>query len=151
MPGIEERTQIWKLQIHPTKTPLEADVDFQRLAERYVVSGGDIKNAVLKAAAAAASETGPDFGKQIEQRHFEAAMEEVISARAVMQQSVFMESHIAASYPISNSNATLENPEVRCLSSMKKKNKDAGDLSPATVALTLPFILFRNRHRDYDA
>jgi SpoVK/Ycf46/Vps4 family AAA+-type ATPase len=113
MPGVEERAQIWKLQIHPTKTPLAADVDFQRLAERYVVSGGDIKNAVLKAAAAAASETGPDVGKQIEQRHFEAAIEEVISGRTVMQQSVFVESPIAASYPISNSNATPENPEVR--------------------------------------
>src|ERR1043166_1500616 len=50
MPGVEERAQIWQLQIHPKKTPLASDVDFQRLAERYVVSGGDIKNAVIKAA-----------------------------------------------------------------------------------------------------
>jgi SpoVK/Ycf46/Vps4 family AAA+-type ATPase len=89
MPGLKERERIWHLQIHPTKTPLAADVDFHRLAERYVVSGGDIKNAVIKAASAAAVEVGPDAEKRIAQRHFEAAMEDVISAHTVMQQSVF--------------------------------------------------------------
>jgi SpoVK/Ycf46/Vps4 family AAA+-type ATPase len=89
MPGAEERARIWQLQIHPKKTPLAADVDFQRLAERYAVSGGDIKNAVLKAAAAAAAEPGPELGKRICQRHFECATEEVLSAKAVMQQSLF--------------------------------------------------------------
>src|SRR2546426_2154504 len=89
MPGVEERSRIWRLQIHPTKTPLDADVDFQRLAERYAVSGGDIKNAVIKAASAAAAEPGRDLGKKIAQRHFESAMKEVLSAKAVMQQSLF--------------------------------------------------------------
>jgi SpoVK/Ycf46/Vps4 family AAA+-type ATPase len=89
LPGLEERIEIWKLQIHPTKTPLAPDVDFRRLSDRYAVSGGDIKNAVIKAAAAAAAEPGPDAGKRISQRHFETAMEEVIAAHSVMQQSVF--------------------------------------------------------------
>lgn len=89
MPGIEERARIWQLQIHPRKTPLAADVDFQLLAERYTVSGGDIKNAVIKAAAVAAAEDGPDVGKRIGQRHFESAMEEVLSAKTVMRQSLF--------------------------------------------------------------
>ena len=89
MPGVEERAQIWKLQIHPEKTPLAADVDFGRLAERYPFSGGDIKNAVLKAAAAAAAEPGSGLGKRISQRHFEAAAEEVVAANAIMQQSLF--------------------------------------------------------------
>ena len=40
---------IHRVQIHPTKTPMAADVNFRELAERYEVSGGDIKNAVLKA------------------------------------------------------------------------------------------------------
>src|SRR5262252_405005 len=70
MPGLEERVQIWQLQIHPTKTPLARDVDFQRLAEQHVVSGGDIKNAVIKAASAAAAEPGVDTEKRITQRHF---------------------------------------------------------------------------------
>ena len=92
MPGVEERTQIWQLQIHPKKTPLAADVDFTRLAVQYVASGGDIKNAVIKAATAAAAEPGPDLGKKVTQRHFEAAIEEVIAAHSIMQQSVFNDS-----------------------------------------------------------
>jgi SpoVK/Ycf46/Vps4 family AAA+-type ATPase len=101
MPGVEERVRIWQLQIHPQKTPLAPDVDFQGLAERYVVSGGDIKNAVIKAAAAAAAEPGPDLGKSIGQRHFECATEEVISAKAIMQQSLFAEGGIAGTDPVS--------------------------------------------------
>ena len=82
MPGVDERERIWRLQIHPKKTPLAPDVSFRRLAEGYAVSGGDIKNAVIKAAAAAAAEPGAELGKSICQRHFEAATEEVLSAKA---------------------------------------------------------------------
>jgi SpoVK/Ycf46/Vps4 family AAA+-type ATPase len=89
LPGPEERAQIWKLQIHPLKTPLADDVDFTALAERYVLSGGDIKNAVIKAAAAAAMEPGRDAIKLIHLRHFDAAAEEVLAAKTVMQQSLF--------------------------------------------------------------
>jgi SpoVK/Ycf46/Vps4 family AAA+-type ATPase len=101
MPGVEERERIWQLQIHPKKTPLAPDVDFRRLAERYVVSGGDIKNAVIKAAAAAAAEPGSDLGKRIGQRHFECAVEEVLSAKAIMQQSLFTEGGEAVPDPVS--------------------------------------------------
>src|SRR5690349_3349 len=88
MPGEAERAQIWRVQLHP-KTPLAADVDFQALARRYEVSGGDIRNAVLKAALAAAAEPGPDSAKRIHQRHFETSIEEVIAAKRVMRQSLF--------------------------------------------------------------
>jgi hypothetical protein len=64
------------------------------------VSGGDIKNAVIKAAAAAAAEPGPDLGKRIGQHHFERATEEVLSAKAIMQQSLFTGSGIAAADPV---------------------------------------------------
>ncbi len=64
MPGVEERARIWQLQVHPRKTPLAPDVDFRVLSERYAMSGGDIKNAVIKAAAAAAAEPGADIGKR---------------------------------------------------------------------------------------
>lgn len=100
MPGVEERARIWALQIHPNKTPLAPDVDFRRLAERYELSGGDIKNAVLKAASAAAAEAGPDLGKRISQRHFESAAQEVLSAREVMRQSLFSRSGEVASDPV---------------------------------------------------
>jgi SpoVK/Ycf46/Vps4 family AAA+-type ATPase len=92
MPGVEEREEIWKVQIHPSKTPLARDVDFQALAGKFAVSGGDIKNAVLKAAAAAAAGPGAERTRQIHQEHFERAMADVMAAREVMQQSLFRES-----------------------------------------------------------
>lgn len=91
MPGVSERERIWRAQIHPTKTPLAPDVDFRALSVSYEASGGDIKNAVLKAAAAASVEPGSDESKQIHQRHFQRAIEAVIAAKNVMNQSLFAE------------------------------------------------------------
>ena len=90
MPGPAERARIWRVQVHPARTPLADDVDFDALAARYAASGGDIKNAVLKAAAAAAAEPGPDLGKRIHQRHFERAMDDVLAGKAVMRQSLLL-------------------------------------------------------------
>jgi SpoVK/Ycf46/Vps4 family AAA+-type ATPase len=89
MPGVEEREQIWRVQMHPTLTPLAPDVDFRALAERYEATGGDIRNAVLKAAMAAAAEPGRDASKMIHQRHLDDGIIEVIGARRVMAQSLF--------------------------------------------------------------
>lgn len=88
-PGPQEREQIWRVQIHHRKTPLADDVDFATLAERYPASGGDIKNAVLKAAQMAIAEPGPDGEKHIAQRHFETGIEEVLASKRVMDQSLF--------------------------------------------------------------
>lgn len=87
LPEAAEREQIWRVQLHE-RTPLAADVDFAELAERYPVSGGDIRNAVLKAALSAAGEEGADELKRIHQRHFIAAMDDVVGAKMVMKQSV---------------------------------------------------------------
>jgi SpoVK/Ycf46/Vps4 family AAA+-type ATPase len=89
MPNLEERERIWRVQLHARKTPLAEDVDFRALAEAYPRSGGDIKNAVLKAAQVATLEPGPDATKRIHQRHFVQGMEEVIASQAVMAQSLF--------------------------------------------------------------
>ncbi len=89
MPNEEERERIWRVQLHARKTPLGDDVDFRALAWTYPRSGGDIKNAVLKAAQIATTEPGPDAQKRIEQRHFIQGMEEVIAAESVMGQSLF--------------------------------------------------------------
>jgi SpoVK/Ycf46/Vps4 family AAA+-type ATPase len=91
MPNAAERERIWHVQLHPQKTPLADDVDFRVLAERYPRSGGDIKNAVLKAAQIATTEPGPDAGKRIHQRHFVQGMEEVVAGTSVMAQSLFEE------------------------------------------------------------
>jgi hypothetical protein len=88
-PGPDERERIWRVQLHDRKTPLAGDVDFRALAERYPATGGDIKNAVLKAAQMAVSEDGADEEKRISQRHFEAGIQEVLTARRVMDQSLF--------------------------------------------------------------
>ena len=97
MPGPAERERIWKAQIHARKTPLAEDVDFRALAAEFEGSGGDIKNAVLKAAQAAIAEPGPDADKRIAQHHFRGAMREVLSARRVMEQSLFGDGHGALS------------------------------------------------------
>jgi SpoVK/Ycf46/Vps4 family AAA+-type ATPase len=89
LPGETERVRIWQVQLHPSRTPLASDVDFNALARRYEVSGGDIQNAVLKAALAAAAEPIPDAAKKIHQHHFEAGIEQVIASKRVMQQSIF--------------------------------------------------------------
>jgi SpoVK/Ycf46/Vps4 family AAA+-type ATPase len=87
-PREEERELIWYVQIHPELTPIAQDVDFKALAQQFEVSGGDIRNAVLKAALAAAGEPGPDHAKQIHQRHFVRGMEDVVAGKRVMQQSI---------------------------------------------------------------
>jgi SpoVK/Ycf46/Vps4 family AAA+-type ATPase len=96
MPGEAERAKIWQVQLHPLRTPLAADVDFNALAHRYPVSGGDIQNAVLKAALAAAAEPIPDTSKRIHQHHFEAGMEEVMAGKRVMRQSLFADETVVA-------------------------------------------------------
>ena len=89
MPGVDEREQIWRVQMHPTLTPLADDVSFRELAEKYEAAGGDIRNAVLKAALAAASEPLRDTHKLIHQRHLDEGMRDVIAAKRVMKQSLF--------------------------------------------------------------
>jgi SpoVK/Ycf46/Vps4 family AAA+-type ATPase len=89
MPGVDEREKIWRVQIHPTLTPLADDVDFRALAEQFEVSGGDIRNAVLKAALAAAEAPGNDAFKAIHQQHFEDGMRDVLAGKQVMRQSLF--------------------------------------------------------------
>jgi SpoVK/Ycf46/Vps4 family AAA+-type ATPase len=91
MPGLDEREQIWRVQMHPTRTPLAPDVDFRQLAEKYEVTGGDIRNAVLKGALAAAGEPGVDGLKVIHQRHLEEGIRDVIAGKRVMRQSLFDE------------------------------------------------------------
>jgi SpoVK/Ycf46/Vps4 family AAA+-type ATPase len=95
MPGEAERAQIWRVQVHPSRTPLADDVDFESLARRYTVSGGDIRNAVLKAALTAAAEPVPDSSKRIYQHHFEAGIEDVIAAKRIMRQSLFEDETLA--------------------------------------------------------
>jgi hypothetical protein len=84
------------------------------LARRYEVSGGDIRNAVLKAALAAAAEPGPDSAKRIHQRHFEAGIAEVIAGKRVMRQSLFADEPrvLLEANPIAGATAPYASPLV---------------------------------------
>ncbi len=99
LPGETERVLIWKVQLHPSRTPLAPDVDFNALARHYEVSGGDIQNAVLKAALAAAAEPISNSAKSIHQRHFQAGIEQVVASKRVMQQSIFAEPTVVMPEP----------------------------------------------------
>jgi SpoVK/Ycf46/Vps4 family AAA+-type ATPase len=99
MPGETERARIWQVQLHPLRTPLAPDVDFNDLARRFEVSGGDIQNAVLKAALAAAAEPIPDPAKKIHQHHFQQGIEQVLVSKRVMQQSLFANQALTTPQP----------------------------------------------------
>lgn len=58
MPNQEEREQLWTAMI-PPKAPIHDEVAFDLLAKAYEFSGGEIKNAVLRAAFYAAVEDSP--------------------------------------------------------------------------------------------
>jgi SpoVK/Ycf46/Vps4 family AAA+-type ATPase len=88
-PGAAERDRIWRVQVHPRLTPLAGDVDFRRLADQYEATGGDIRNAVLKAAMAAALEPGDPAGRMIHHRHLDEGIRDVLAGKRVMQQSLF--------------------------------------------------------------
>ena len=70
-PGEEERANIWTV-LMPPEAPLGADVDFKTLGKRFELSGGHIKNAILRGAYRARAE-----GDQILMSHLvEAALSE---------------------------------------------------------------------------
>jgi SpoVK/Ycf46/Vps4 family AAA+-type ATPase len=56
-PDARDRERIWRTLL-PERAPLEDDIDFHELAARFELSGGGIKNAVLRAAYRAAARDG---------------------------------------------------------------------------------------------
>ncbi len=60
-PEAPDRLRIWQVTF-PPETPLAADVDLKDLAERYRLSGGNIRNAVMAAAFLAASDGSQAVG-----------------------------------------------------------------------------------------
>ncbi len=127
VPGAEDREQIWRVQVHPQKTPLGTDVDFAELAELYPASGGDIRNAVLKAAQLAAAEEGPDQTKRLLHRHFQQAMEEVLAASGVMAQNA-INNRSTMPWPedpqVAGRMATLEADLQTCRNELEMLNVD---------------------------
>ena len=58
MPDIEERKKLWRAMI-PDRAPVAEDLPLDDLAAKYAMSGGHIRNAVLRAAFIAAHEQAP--------------------------------------------------------------------------------------------
>lgn len=58
MPDVEERKQLWRAII-PDRAPVADDLPLDELAAKYAMSGGYIRNAVLRAAFIAAHEQAP--------------------------------------------------------------------------------------------
>ena len=69
-PDRESRLKIWRNHL-PEAAPLAEDVDLEALADRFEMSGGYIKNAILVALASAVHEDGDQ--PRIAQRHLETA------------------------------------------------------------------------------
>ncbi len=138
MPGVEERERIWAVQVHPVRTPLADDVNFRALAEAYPASGGDIKNAVLKAAASAASEPGADAAKRIHHHHLERGIQEVISAKSIMRQTLFEGEQPSAEQQMVQA---IEAAEMRWRSTaMIALGVGATALLAAIIALTVSLV-----------
>lgn len=57
-PDVAMRARIYR-QMIPAQAPLDADIDWDFLAEKFELSGGHIKNIVLSAAFAAAGQDEP--------------------------------------------------------------------------------------------
>jgi SpoVK/Ycf46/Vps4 family AAA+-type ATPase len=58
MPDEDERKRLWRVMV-PKEAALADDVDWDKLASRFAMSGGYIRNAVLRAAFLAADEGTP--------------------------------------------------------------------------------------------
>jgi SpoVK/Ycf46/Vps4 family AAA+-type ATPase len=56
-PNVQERRRIWE-GVWPDQTPLAADLDFEVMANRFEVSGGNIRNVALAATFLAAESDG---------------------------------------------------------------------------------------------
>jgi SpoVK/Ycf46/Vps4 family AAA+-type ATPase len=67
-PDVEARAELWRRMI-PAEAPVAGQIDFGKLARQYELSGGFIKNVVLRAAFSAARE-----GQPISMSHLERAV-----------------------------------------------------------------------------
>ncbi len=64
-PDVEMRAELWRRMI-PAETPLAGDIDFRALAARFELSGGFIRNVVLRAAFDAEQQGGALAMKHLE-------------------------------------------------------------------------------------
>lgn len=113
LPDEEAREKIWQVQI-PKQLPLDESVNFSELAQQFnQISGRDIKNAVLKAVVAAASEDKPKEQKRVTQSHFVQAITEIIEANKAALKSEYTLTPVEGnvSLPTQQPNTDIESTE----------------------------------------
>lgn len=67
MPEPEERALLWRAML-PKDAPVDPRIDFRGLGERFTMSGGHIRNAVLRSAFLAADASEPRITQQLLER-----------------------------------------------------------------------------------
>ena len=72
-PDQESRARLWRI-LTPSDVPLDSDVDFDIMAEDYELSGGHIKEVVLRAAALALASPNPKVTQDLLIRSAEAEL-----------------------------------------------------------------------------
>ena len=75
IPTAELRQRLWRLLL-PPETPVSGQLDLAELARAHAMSGGDIKTAVFRAAAAAALRDGKAGPRAVTQEDLRLAAEE---------------------------------------------------------------------------
>jgi SpoVK/Ycf46/Vps4 family AAA+-type ATPase len=75
-PNDDERELLWRSMI-PASAPIAGPIDFQSLAARYKMSGGYIKNAVVRAAYLAAASQEPALSQAVLERAARLEWEEM--------------------------------------------------------------------------
>lgn len=89
MPSREQRVEIWK-RMFPKKAPLDDNIDWNRLAG-VELTGGYIKNAVLRAARMAAAQEGKKKDKKITEQHLVTALR--LEAESMLEFEKHSEAH----------------------------------------------------------
>ncbi len=107
MPTQEQRAQIWQ-RMFPKACPLDKDIDWMKLAI-VEVSGGYIKNTVLRAARMAATEKIPDKKKKIRQEHLIKALR--LETASMIEFENAREAHNAGFMPVNG--ATHQGGKVK--------------------------------------
>ena len=82
-PEAAERERIWQTLI-PQKTPVDESLDFEFLAERYELTGGQIKNAIVRAAYRCSA-----AGHGLNQEALELAAQQQASAAGRLAREVY--------------------------------------------------------------
>jgi len=83
VPDVEERERLWRTML-PAQAQTAGDLDFERLAQRFEMTGGYIRNAALRAAYLAAADGGVITARHL----WRAATQEYVAMGKVVQGSL---------------------------------------------------------------